>query len=575
MKRWYQLNLGQKIFLVSLSTTLGALLVVLIISVSNIISNGKKEILQSSMAKSRLIQNNADQIISNAKYNIKAFSTSSALQTTMAKSYSEDNYGVYLFSSSVRSAITNIMDIDSLVSEGFLLSKDFWLYDLGSNSVSLDKADGIRQRYEEAKSYFGQISITIDKETGELNFSKALIDIKTGNDLGMLSFNLANKQFSSIFGNAIKQTESVFMVSEEGDIIESVDNLGIGNTLRDEFPSFAKIPDQFESRMITHDRYLVFTQKLSETPLYILYFSSQRAVFKQAAEGAGMILLSGVILILLSIFLTRKLTRSITTPLVELAKNAESISRGKFEPIAIPTRNQDEIGTLTTCLNNMVVSIKDMTSEIYSEQNQKREYELQLLQAQINPHFLYNCLDNVNTLISEGNNIQAMGMLGYIGRYYQGILSKGRNAITVKEELELVKNYLQIQSIRNPQLFSYRIVMEERLAHYTCLKMLIQPIVENTVLHGFSRMKEKGMITLTVSDTQDTIGITIVDNGCGMEEEQLQGIFNASGSSLFHHFGLKNIRDRIQLRYGSEYGVTVSSRREEGTTVSVTFPKVM
>ena len=174
MKRWYQLNLGQKIFLVSLSTTLGALLVVLIISVSNIISNGKKEILQSSMAKSRLIQNNADQIISNAKYNIKAFSTSSALQTTMANSYSEDNYGVYLFSSSVRSAITNIMDIDSLVSEGFLLSKDFWLYDLASNSVSLDKADCIRQRYEEAKSCFGQISITIDKETGELNLSKEI-----------------------------------------------------------------------------------------------------------------------------------------------------------------------------------------------------------------------------------------------------------------------------------------------------------------------------------------------------------------------------------------------------------------
>jgi two-component system sensor histidine kinase YesM len=143
------------------------------------------------------------------------------------------------------------------------------------------------------------------------------------------------------------------------------------------------------------------------------------------------------------------------------------------------------------------------------------------------------------------------------------------------EELELVRNYLQIQKIRNPELFSYHIEMEQRLSNYKCLKMLIQPIVENTVLHGFSRMQEKGFISLAVSEVQNTIIIRVSDNGCGIEKEQLKGIFSGSDPSLSHHFGLKNIQDRIQLRYGSEYGVKISSLYGEGTEVSITFPKVM
>jgi sensor histidine kinase YesM len=117
--------------------------------------------------------------------------------------------------------------------------------------------------------------------------------------------------------------------------------------------------------------------------------------------------------------------------------------------------------------------------------------------------------------------------------------------------------------------------MEQRLSHYKCLKMLIQPIVENTVLHGFSRMQGKGSICLAVSEIQNSIIIRVSDNGCGIEEEQMQTIFNGTDRSLSHHFGLKNIQDRIQLRYGNEYGVTISSRQGEGTEVSVTFPKVM
>ncbi|MFA7129710.1 MAG: histidine kinase [Sphaerochaeta sp.] len=575
MKKWFQLGLRQKIFLVSLSTTIGALLAVLIISVSNIINNGTQEILQSSFEKSRLIQNNADQIISNAKYNIKAFSTSSALQTVMTTTYSDDNYGIFLFSSAMRSAITNIMDIDNLVSEGFILTRDFRIYDFSTNSVRTEKTFELSELYATAKSHLGQIVISVDEITGELKFSKALIDIKTGNDIGMLSFNLNRKRFSSIFDSALKPTESMFMVSEENQIIEAEDNLGIRESLKEFIPSLAKIPDESETLTLNNNRYSVFTQKLSEAPIYIFYFSSRKAIFQKAAEGAVMILICGVFIILLSIFLTKKLSKSITTPLVDLAASAEALSKGNFEPIVFTSRNEDEIGTLTKCLNNMMLSIKDMTSRIYFEQNQKREYELQLLQAQINPHFLYNCLDNVNTLISEGNNAQAIGMLGYIGGYYQGILSKGRNVITLAEELELVRNYLQIQRIRNPELFSYHIDMEQRLSHYKCLKMLIQPTVENTVLHGFSRMQKKGFISLTVSEVQNKIVIKVSDNGCGIEEEQLQGIFSGTDPSPSHHFGLKNIQDRIQLRYGNEYGVTITSRHEEGTEVSISFPKVM
>jgi two-component system sensor histidine kinase YesM len=282
----------------------------------------------------------------------------------------------------------------------------------------------------------------------------------------------------------------------------------------------------------------------------------------------------GGIVLITTFFLAQFLAFSLVKPLKKLMLYADKVGQGSLDTPLVHN-SSDEIGLLADNFYKMVQNIKSLTQSIYNEQNKKREYELRLLQAQINPHFLYNCLDNIITLIESKENQTAASMVHHLGRYYRLILSKGRNIITIKEELQLVRDYLEIQLIKNPDLFTYHIQVDECMEEYKIQKMILQPIMENSVIHGFSNTNIKGRIDIKLFTTNNDVIIVVKDNGRGISKSTLKQIFTPNELTMPKHFGLRNINERIQIKYGTQYGLSVTSSEGLNTITTITFPKLL
>jgi len=227
----------------------------------------------------------------------------------------------------------------------------------------------------------------------------------------------------------------------------------------------------------------------------------------------------------------------------------------------------------------MINMIDKLVNTIYVTQIRKREAELHALQAQINPHFIYNTLESIRFVAkSNGDELTAemAFVLGKLLRYSINIKNK---IVTVNDEIMHLKNYLLLQNYRFDNRFTMVINIEKDLLEYKMIKLIFQPIVENSIYHGLEMKDEDGIIRLTGFRRQDMLVFDIEDNGCGMTEEQLEQLnervndfttFDQTEGSI----GLKNINERIKLQYGNSSGITVLSRLGHGTTVRILLPAV-
>ena len=205
----------------------------------------------------------------------------------------------------------------------------------------------------------------------------------------------------------------------------------------------------------------------------------------------------------------------------------------------------------------------------------KRQRELDALQAKINPHFLYNTLDSVIWMAETGDNHGVVKMVSALARLFRISIAKGHDVITLSEELLHVQNYLDIQSMRYKDKFTYSITIPPELENAPTIKLIVQPIVENSIYHGIKYLQEEGRIEIKAEAVDDGIKIIISDNGVGMKSETAAAILNpdqentvSSGNGI----GLRNIDERIKLSYGEKYGLSIWSEPDEGTTVTILIP---
>ncbi len=235
-----------------------------------------------------------------------------------------------------------------------------------------------------------------------------------------------------------------------------------------------------------------------------------------------------------------------------------------------------ELQALSGSFAHMAVTIQNLVETVHQEETALRKTELKALQAQINPHFLYNTLDSIQWMCEQGKNEEATRMVGALARLFRISISKGRELITIKEELNHAENYLIIQSYRYRNQFSYRFDLEPGLENYLCNKITIQPLIENAIYHGLDRMVEQGEIVISVRqapDDEKDILITVSDNGVGMTPEQCEKILKKERSDT-SGIGVKNVNDRLKIYFGEKYGLFIKSELDVGTSVTVRIPKV-
>ena len=213
--------------------------------------------------------------------------------------------------------------------------------------------------------------------------------------------------------------------------------------------------------------------------------------------------------------------------------------------------------------------------DIVTEHEEKRKSEFDSLQAQINPHFLYNTLDVIVWQIENEKQSEAVHTVTALARFFRLSLGKGKNIVTVKAEIDHVKNYLMIQHMRFKNKFDYEFEVDEDVLELSSLKLMLQPLVENAIYHGMEFMDGDGLIKISTWREADELYLSVTDNGLGMTEDKvslvLEGKSN-SGNGRGSGIGVKNVNERIKLYFGEDYGLKIDSEPDVGTTIIIYLP---
>lgn len=264
----------------------------------------------------------------------------------------------------------------------------------------------------------------------------------------------------------------------------------------------------------------------------------------------------------------------ISRPILRLSDSVMEYEAGEKPEIYIG--GFKEIRHLGYSIQRSYEKIDALMQEIVLEQNERRKSELEALQSQINPHFLYNALDSITWMIEGERNDDAVFMISELAKLFRISLSKGRTVISVQDELQHARSYMNIQKIRYKQKFSVTFDIDPVVYSYCCVKLVLQPILENAINYGVNSMDDSGEIIVTGQKREETILLSVTDNGFGMSEEEAELILTDSSRVHKHGsgVGLVNVNNRIHILFGKEYGLTVESELDEGTTVSICIPAV-
>ena len=282
--------------------------------------------------------------------------------------------------------------------------------------------------------------------------------------------------------------------------------------------------------------------------------------------GVGLILIFMVVLIIIA--------NSITNPIRRLQKEMAEIESLNYDgSLQSEVKGTKEVVELNKSFNSMMGRIKELMQSIVEEKEEQRKSELKALQNQINPHFLYNTLDSVIALIDKGENEQAEKMIVALSKFFRISISKGHNVIPLTSEVEHAKYYLLIQKMRFGDTFSYDIKVEEGLENYYVVKLILQPIVENSIGHGLKE-GEEGHITINAYTQDKFIRFDVSDDGYGMTPAKVNELENSlTDNSVYQGVGLKNVFQRLRIYYGNEANVIIHSEEDIGTTISILIPK--
>jgi two-component system, sensor histidine kinase YesM len=272
------------------------------------------------------------------------------------------------------------------------------------------------------------------------------------------------------------------------------------------------------------------------------------------------------------------ISASIYIPIKKLHDVTTTITKNDLQAL-MTGNNVDEITELGMSFNIMIGRIRDLLAAKIKEQENLKKAELKALQAQINPHFLYNTLDTIVWMAQANKNDQVIDIVQALSSFFRIALSKGQDWITIDQEIEHVKSYLTIQKMRYRDILDYQIEVEEEILSGTILKLTLQPLVENALYHGIKKKRDGGTITVRARRAaENLIFLEILDDGIGFTPYklgQLQRAMNQDSEDFSFSdggFGLENVNRRIKLYYGKQYGLTIESQYQEGTRVTVAIP---
>lgn len=409
-----------------------------------------------------------------------------------------------------------------------------------------------------------------------ITLSRVLVNNRTGAKEGLFFIDLNYSAISDLCNNnTIGNKGYIFVLDDKGNVIyhpkQQLMYGGLHTEHIEEIMACEKdsltVRDGTERKLYTLSR----SQKTGWTVVGAAYTSE---LLKNNKQARMLYILAAAILILAVFAISNILSREITKPLRRLSESMSRVEKGEFDRANVDVTMENEIGSLGKSYNLMTERIHTLMEQNVYEQKQKRKSELKALQAQINPHFLYNTLDSIIWMSEAGQSDEVVEMTSALAKLLRQSISNDHEQVELGQEMEYVKNYLTIQKMRYQDKLEYTIEVDPQVRHVMIVKLVLQPIVENAIYHGIKYKGSKGTLRIRAFAESEDVCIVIEDNGIGMDDTALNIIFDETQKIHKQNgVGVPNVQKRLKLYYGDKYGITYESKVGIGTRATIRIPQ--
>jgi two-component system sensor histidine kinase YesM len=327
---------------------------------------------------------------------------------------------------------------------------------------------------------------------------------------------------------------------------------------------------------INNTKYFISYDVSTQTGWKYIFTAPKNKAYKNINNLSITIIIVSIFSIFIVLSFAIHLYKIIYNPIENLTYAMNKNKKGEIF-LCPPNNKQNEFSILIDNFNSMVIKVDKLNQKLLQQEISTKNAQIKLLQSQINPHFLYNTLDTINWIAKINNVTEISRMTISMSKYYRLSLKEGKEIVLVSEAIELAKAYLDIQQIRFQDNLDVYIDIDDNVLNCLILKRLFQPIIENAVNHGIAKKGSNGLIIISGIDMGKTIKFIIEDNGIGMNQKNLE-MLNSSITDLDFdksgNFALKNLNTQIKLFYGDDYGISITSEYQKGTTVTIEIPKI-
>ena len=450
-----------------------------------------------------------------------------------------------------------------------VLEKDFFKKSMAESEYINFSMPHIRDLFDRNESSYSWV-ISLSRAVEVTDEGKAT--------QALLLINLNYRYFEEIFSNVnLGNGGYVYLTNDRGDIIwHPKQNEIYSGRFKEDNKYAATLKDGITVENLSGKNLTLNVRTIGYTGWKLVGVTPSAALGIDGIKFRFFVLFVADLFLFLLSMINAFISDKISNPIKRLDGSVREIESGNLDVEIVPSGSY-EVEHLGKSIKNMLGRIKVLMSDLVAEHNAKRKSEFDTLQSQINPHFLYNTLDIIVWMIENENSDKAVNIVTALAKFFRISLSKGKNIITVKDEVEHVRNYLMIQNMRFKNRFEYSIDVDEKVLSYSSLKLMLQPLVENAIYHGMEFMDGDGEIDVKVFKEDDSLYFTITDNGLGMSEDMVETLLSKDfvPSKKGSGIGVKNVNERIKLYFGSEYGLKVESEPDEGTKITIHLPAVV
>ncbi len=495
----------------------------------------------------------------------------------------EKDYSYYTASTYVHSLVRKICLSRKEIQSIALISKNkmYYPYDLNSGRASLQDVIPYEKVLQAARDANQKPVWFLDKDVHgnikNLYLIRMIYDVNNFNEVGIIVLCINREYLKESYGGV--SAESMQDIN-----IISKDNVWITGTrpyfksrfenilVKDEQKHYDYVVDKKNNQLLAY-------MKANNGEWVIVTETSLSKMNEELDKFRMLFIIITICTILILSVFSILMAMDIIEPIKRLVEGIKKVEEENVHQEVIVDRS-DELGYLSKCFNKMTQEIDILVNRVYKEELTRKEAELKALQAQINPHFLFNTLESINWMAQLNNVPEIRDMVASLASIMEASIGKGNPLIPLKQELKYIDSYILIMKNRYGERLAYESDIDESLLGSKVPKLLLQPLVENAIYHGIDRIRKKGEIKLTIKKAQETIYIEVMDNGKGIEEDDLTALnkkfeeVNDDYLLLKHRrgIGLENVNKRIKLFFGQQYGLRVESEYEHYTKMILTIP---